>query len=222
MHSTVKTGVVLCLLLCASLLPAQYGSLAGDYVCKSVRGNPCSTGHSIRLLADGGWAFDWYRGTYSVAGGKITFMPKDSYIHAWGTAIVGPGTITFNDFGDNAIWVKPSDLSGVLAPGNYYCQTAPHGCLTRTPIQIQANGAFSWGAIKSSYSILGNQVRFGGLSEGPAGWGLANIGNGNISFRASDGSMSVWALTSGNPYASQYCDPRLPDYQQKGCTPRPR
>ncbi|HUI84448.1 MAG TPA: hypothetical protein VL240_09500 [Candidatus Binatia bacterium] len=220
MRNFARAAVYLNLLLAATLLVAQHSSLAGDYQCKSVRGAACSTNHNLRLLDDGTWSYDFYRGTYSVQGNRVTFGPNTAYLHSWGSAQIGPGSLTFNEFGDDAIWVKPSSASGRLAMGNYYCETAPRGCMTRNPIQILSDHDFTWGPIRANYSILDGQLRFGGLSEGPAGWGLAAIGNGTINFRAADGSISVWRLTSGNPYAGQPCNPHLPMYEQKGCTPQ--
>lgn len=179
-----------------ALLPAVFGApqtanktaVTGEYVCRSMGSGPCDTQTTISLRDDGSWGWRFFSGEYRVAGGQVIF--KGVGLAAWGPAEIGPGTITFTSGGQPVVFQKPSLTPPSLA-GSYVCATAPGGCQTRRAIAIQSDGTWSWGAQHGSYSIVGGQVRFTGLSSGPAGWGLANFSNGSLVFHTSDGP-SEW------------------------------
>ena len=169
-------------------LPGGAGALSGEYVCRSMGSHPCDTQTTISLRDDGTWGWRYFSGQYQVAGDQVTF--KGVGLGAWGPAVAGPGTLTFTSGGQKVVFQKPSSAPPSLA-GSYVCATAPGGCQTRLAIAIQSDGTWSWGAQHGSYSMLGGQVKFTGLSSGPAGWGLAHFSSGVLIFRSSDGS-SEW------------------------------
>lgn len=241
---------------CASMIVALHPrtnlaapvSVAGDYVCKSAKGQPCGTQVSLRLVANGYWQWAKYSGQYSVANGRVQFVNGNGGPVGWGSANIGPGTLTFNDFGDDVVWQKPaasgdgSTPGAQLASGTYFCFSAPGGCQTSRGIQI-LNGNYVWGSVRGTYVIVGGQVQFRGTTWGPAGWGPADIGRGSLIFRSSDGSSSEWRMASGagpgtstnqppaqprpapqpvgtGPSSHQPapCNPNVPSYAQPGCT----
>ncbi len=161
--------------------------VTGNYVCASMGGKPCDTQTQLRLLANGYWGFGKYSGQYQVNGGNVEFVNGSGGPVTWGPAKIGPNSLTFE--GD-VVFQKPSAQRAALA-GTYRCQTAPGGCLTRNAIVLDGQGAWRWGAQGGSYAVLGDQIRFNGLSSGPAGWGPAAIGNGTLTFSTSSGS-STW------------------------------
>jgi hypothetical protein len=183
------------LLLPVSWLQAQQGrraatgaSVSGEYVCRSMGSRPCDTQTAISLHDDGKWGWRYFSGQYQVAEGRVTF--RGVGLGSWGPAVIGPDTLTFMSGGQKVVFQKPS-LAPLSLAGSYVCASAPGGCQTRKAIEIESDGTWSWGAQHGSYSILGGQVKFDGLSSGPAGWGLANFSNGVLIFRSRDGS-SEW------------------------------
>lgn len=163
-------------------------AVAGNYVCKSMRGGPCDTQTELRLQSNGNWGWGGSSGQYRVRNGRVEFMSGS--LASWGAAVIGADTLTFDG---NVVWQKPSSGSASLASGDYYCRTAPGGCQTADPIRIDSNGTWSWGAQGGRFSILGNRIRFNGTTWGPGGWGLAAIGKGSITFSG----PSTWSI-SGN------------------------
>ncbi len=178
--------------------PGQYGTsgdsaVAGNYVCKSMRGGPCDTQTELRLQSNGTWGWGGSSGQYRVRSGRVEFL--NGMLASWGPAAIGHGTLTFDG---NVVWQKPSTGTSSLAAGDYYCRTAPGGCQTAYPIRINPNGTWSWGAQGGSFSILGNRIRFNGTTWGPGGWGLAAIGSGSITFSG----PSTWSV-AGNSSVQQ-------------------
>ena len=168
--------------------PSTGAAVAGEYACRSMGSHPCDTQTTISLRDDGTWGWRYLSGEYQVAGGRVTF--KGTGLGAWGPAVIGPGTLTFTSGGQQVVFQKPSSAPPSLA-GSYVCVTAPGVCQTRQAIAIQSDGTWSWGAQHGSCSVVGGQVKFTGLSSGPAGWGLANFSSGALIFRGSYGS-SEW------------------------------
>jgi len=163
-------------------------AVAGEYVCRSMGSHPCDTQTTISLRDDGTWGWRYFSGEYQVAGDRVTF--KGVGLGAWGPAVITPGALTFTSGGQQVVFQKPSSAPPSLA-GSYVCASAPGGCQTRQAITIQPDGTWSWGAQHGSCSIVGGQVKFTGLSSGPAGWGLANFSRGALIFRSSYGA-SEW------------------------------
>lgn len=175
----------------AQALPGRAGAgaaVTGEYVCQSMGSHPCDTQTTISLHDDGTWGWRYFSGEYQVAEGRVTF--RGVGLGAWGPAAIGPGALTFTSGGQNVVFRKPTSAPPSLA-GSYVCATAPGGCQTRQAIEIQSDGTWSWGAQHGSFSIVGGQTKFTGLSSGPAGWGPASFRNGALIFRGSYGS-SEW------------------------------
>ncbi|HEV2731336.1 MAG TPA: hypothetical protein VGV15_15000 [Terriglobales bacterium] len=186
-------GITMIAVLAVLLLGRETGwannSVAGNYLCKSTKGRPCSTNTPLQLVSNGNWRWGRYNGTYTVDNGRIEFNGVGGPA-TWGGAAIGPDTMTFNDFGDNSVWQKPSSAPPQIS-GVYYCSTAPGGCQTSHPLEIGADGTWQWGSGHGSYSVMGNQLRFSGTTWGPGGWGMADIGNGTLTFHDARGE-SVW------------------------------
>jgi hypothetical protein len=163
-------------------------SVVGEYVCLSMGSRPCDTQKKILLRDNGTWRWSWWSGQYQVAGGQVTFEGTVG-LGSWGPAVIGPDTLTFGS-DRKVVWQKPSSVPPSVA-GTYVCATAPGGCHTGHAIKIQSDGTWSWGPLHGYYSIVGGQVKFTGLSSGPAGWGFAEFSNGALIFRNSRGS-SEW------------------------------
>ena len=219
-------AVLAVLLLGAEASLAGNGSIAGNYLCRSTQGNPCSTNTPLQLVSNGSWRWGRYNGTYTVGNGRIEFNGVGGPA-SWGGAAVGPDTLTFNDFGDNSVWQKPSSAPPQIS-GVYFCSTAPGGCQTSHPLEIRADGTWAWGSGHGSYSVMGNQVRFSGITWGPGGWGMADIGPGTLTFHDARGA-SVWStagpkrgpMTQPSSGSAQNFtgDPR--EFDLSGFPPRP-
>lgn len=164
------------------------GPVVGEYACRSMGSRPCDTQTTITLRADGTWGWRYFSGRYEALSGQVTFQGVG--LGSWGAAEIGPGTLTFTSGGQKVIFERPGSAPSSL-PGSYRCAIAPGGCQTRMAIKIRSDGTWSWGAQGGSYSTVGNQVKFRGLSSGPAGWGLADIGPEALIFRTSHGA-SEW------------------------------
>jgi hypothetical protein len=166
-------------------------SVVGEYVCRSMGSRPCNTQTSLRLGENGVWGWAKYSGEYRVVNGRVTFSGVGGAA-TWGPAVIGPGTLSFASGQDTVVWQKPSPNVPSLA-GIYFCNTAPGGgpCNTKRPIEIRADGRWSWGSDGGSYRIVAGQVQFSGLTSGPGGWGPADIGDGVLIFHDRYGS-SEW------------------------------
>lgn len=167
---------------------ATGGSVSGEYVCRSMGSRPCDTQTTISLHDDGTWAWRYFSGRYQVAGGQVTFNGVG--LGAWGPAAIRLDTLTFTSGGQAVVFRKLSSAPPPRA-GSYICAIASGGCQTRQAIEIRSDGTWSWGAQHGSYSVLEGQVKFTGLSSGPAGWGLAHFSTGALIFRGGYGS-SEW------------------------------
>ena len=156
-------------LLTPPLTNATDNSVEGGYICSTTGGKPCMTNVPLQLV-NGHWRWQLYAGTYTVANGKVMFEGRsgEGGPVTWGDAIIGPGTLTFNQFGANSVWAKPSQATERLAPGAYYCHM-PSGCMTNQPIVLQADGSYTWGPVRGSYGVVAGEVQFSGITSGPAG-----------------------------------------------------
>lgn len=163
-------------------------AVTGEYVCRSMGSRACDTQTTIALHPDGTWGWRYLSGHYRTAGGQVTF--EGTGLGSWGPAEIGEDTLTFTSGNQKVIFQKPSSAPASLA-GTYVCASAPGGCQTSHAIQIRSDGTWSWGAQGGSYAVVGGQIKFTGLSSGPAGWGLADLGHAALIFRTSYGT-SEW------------------------------
>jgi hypothetical protein len=183
----------------------QKRDLAGQYICVSTGSGPCATGTELQLTENGNWRWGRYSGTFTSARGYITFDGIGG-LAAWGPAAIGPATLTFTSRQQKVVWRKPSSGNGNagLAPGAYYCTTAPGGCQTGKGIEIAADGTWSWGASGGSYSIVGGRAIF----RGPQlpDWGPADIGDRKLVFHSRHGD-SEWSASGAGSVKRAAVDP---------------
>ena len=166
-------------------------SVAGEYTCASIGSRPCDTNTEMQLTENGNWRWGRYSGTYSVARGSIVFDGVGGPA-TWGPAEAGRDTLTFGPRDQRAVWQKPSPggpAGAGLAPGVYFCRTAPGGCQTAKGIEIAADGTWSWGASGGSYAVVGGRVVFHGPQV--SSWGPAEVGDRKLIFRSESGD-SEW------------------------------
>lgn len=170
---------------------AAADAVVGEYMCATTAGKPCATSTPLRLQDGGAWGWGRYNGHYRVADGVVYFRGVGGAA-TWGPALVSENTLTFSTSYGPSIWQKAVHSAASL-DGVYTCRTAPGGCLTHTPIRIEGS-EWHWGADGGTYSILdgGKRIRFSGLSSGPGGWGIADIGNGTITWHTNSGD-SMWS-----------------------------
>ena len=181
----------------------QNRELAGQYVCASIGAGPCDTSTPVQLTDNGNWRWGRYAGAYTVGGGSVTFDGVGG-LATWGPAALGPGTLTFVSGDDKVVWRKVTTGNAGLAPGVYYCATAPGGCQTAQGIEIVSGGTWSWGASGGSYSVVGGRVIF----HGPQlpGWGPAEIGDHRLIFHSREGD-SEWSASAAIPVNHTRFDP---------------
>lgn len=166
-------------------------TIAGDYLCRSMGSGACDTQTTISLHEDGTWGWRYFSGEYRVSGGRVTFTGVG--LGSWGPAAIGPGTLTFASGGKSVVWAKARANASAVS-GTFVCATAAGGgsCQTAHPIEMRADGTWSWGVQRGSYSVDGALVRFiGALTTGPASWGEAEARGRSLIFHDSGGA-SEW------------------------------
>jgi hypothetical protein len=94
----------LLMLLMSSVLAfgQDYSAVAGDYACESIGGKRGCM-NSIRLRANGYWGYVEYSGKYEVRNGRVIFVSGDGGPATWGSAIIGPDTLTIG----NVVYRRP-------------------------------------------------------------------------------------------------------------------
>jgi hypothetical protein len=211
-------GVCEAVLLGAACMTAvAQTSVAGEYVCASIGSRPCDTSTELQLTENGNWRWGRYSGTYSGARGSLAFDGLGGPA-TWGPAAAGRDTLTFGSRDQRVVWQKPSPggrAGAGLAPGVYFCRTAPGGCQTAKGIEIAADGTWSWGASGGSYSIVGGRVVFHGPQV--SSWGPAEVGDRKLIFRSPSGD-SEWIASSASPAGRPVGDPSSFDL---GCPMQP-
>jgi hypothetical protein len=156
---------------------AGSGSLAGGYYCYPI----CESYTPVVLSENANWHWGGFSGgTFKVTNGTIVF---DGFMGpaTWGPAVLGPGSLTFTSEGPSArqiVWRKPGPIPPEL-PGDYY-----EG---RATLQLRADASWTSQLPRAGGRYIvwdGKDVRFLGI-RGPAEWGVAQIGNGTLTFHLS-------------------------------------
>ena len=81
-------------------------AIAGEYACESMAGRPCDTHVPLRLQDNGYWGWAKYSGQYRVVGGSVEWVSGNGGPVGWGSAIIGPGTVSFSSGGKPVVWRK--------------------------------------------------------------------------------------------------------------------
>ena len=155
---------------------AGSGSLAGSYFCYPT----CDSHTPIVLTENGNWRWGGYRaGTFKVTNGTVVFDGIGGPA-TWGPAALGPDSLTFTSEGPPVkqfVYRKPGPIPPEL-PGDYY-----NG---RATLQLRADAGWTSQLPPGNggYIVWDGKVRFMGF-RGPTEWGLAEIGNGSLTFHLS-------------------------------------
>lgn len=89
----------------ANPTPPANQAVVGEYVCRLMGNQPCDTHTMLRVNGDGSWGWSEYGGSFQARGNEIQFSGNGGPA-SWGTAYIGPGTITFPSSGGNVVWQK--------------------------------------------------------------------------------------------------------------------
>lgn len=156
--------------------PSPFASVAGEYWCETYDDDPCVTDGAIVLTARGKWQFGRYNGGYTIEDGTVVWDGLGGPA-AWGDASIVPGGLAFT----YTRWFRPLEGAAEAAAGSYACAD----CTGKTPIILASDGTWSWGASGGSFVVFPDgRARFSGPSSGPPGWGLATLGDGTLTWRA--------------------------------------
>ncbi len=161
---------------------SKSNSISGYYVCRSMGTHPCDARTVFHLGSNGVWSTGEYSGPYVMNGDAISFRGFGGPA-SWGDARFisrGDGnTITFGSGASAVVYQQPAPIPAGL-PGTYKCQ----GCFGTIILNADGTWKYPDGTDGGNYYLLGGELQFSGLSSGPAEWGPAIPGAGNISFNS--------------------------------------